>query len=115
MTRLAISLAIATLALFMWSAERTGAEAAALSVHDALGGVTFSQVATVSHRQIKRRKRTYGTGKRYLRRSNQRHYILDGRGLRYYGSGLYYLDPYPFYTQRCRFLADCPCRYLAGC
>lgn len=36
-------------------------------------------------------------------------------GLFYIGSGLYTRRPHPRYDYACRFLADCPCRFLAGC
>ena len=38
-----------------------------------------------------------------------------GARLQYIGSGLYTLRPNYRYDYSCRFVADCPCRFLAGC
>ena len=106
MTKLAIGLMAAALMLFAWMPQGTEAQAAPLSIHQALAGVKLMPVSEASHRQIRKRNRTYASKRRYRKRSHRRAY----RGYRYY-----YVLPSPIYLERCRFLADCPCRYLAQC
>jgi len=106
MTKLAIGLMAAALMLFAWMPQGTEAQAAPLSIHQALAGVKLLPVSKASHRQIRKRKRAYASKRRYRERLYRRAY----RGYRYH-----YVLPSPVYLERCRFLADCPCRYLAQC
>ena len=115
MTKLATGLVAAALALILWSPGQTGAQAAPLSVHNALAGVKLMPVTKASHRQIRRRNRTYKNKRSYRKRLHRRYGHRRGHPLRYGGAGFYYLDPGPYFVERCRFLSDCPCRYLAQC
>ena len=113
MTKLATGLAAAALALILWSPGPWSAQAAPLSVHNALAGVKLSPVTKASHRQI--RRRSYKNRRSYRKRLHRRYGRRRGHSLRYGGAGFYYLDPGPYFVERCRFLSDCPCRYLAQC
>jgi len=111
MTKLAIGLVAAALMLFAGALEHTEAQAAPLSIHKALAGVKLMSATKASHRQIRHRNRAYAKKRRYRKRLyRHRGYLRAYRGYRYY-----YVYPSPIYLERCRFLADCPCRYLAQC
>ena len=116
MTKLGIGLMAAALMLFAWTPQGAEAQAAPLSAHKALAGVKLVPVAKASHRQIRKRNRTYSSKRRYRKRLHRRY-----RGYRrvyrprYGGYRYYYLYASPYYVERCRFLANCPCRYLAQC
>ena len=109
MTKLAFGLVAAALMLFAWTPQGTEAQASPLSIHKALAGVTLMPVARASHQQI--RTRTYTTRRHYRKRHHRHH----GHRRAYRGYRYYYVLPSPIYLERCRFLADCPCRYLAQC
>ena len=111
MTKLGIGLTAAALMLFAWTPQSTQAQAAPLSVHNALAGVKLAPVTKASHRQIRKRNRTYSTKRRYRKRLHRRY----GYRRIYRGYRSYYVYPRPYFLERCRFLADCPCRYLAQC
>lgn len=111
MTKLAIGLMAVAFTLFAWLPQGTEAQATPLSIHQALAGVNLMPVSKASHRQIRKRNRTYASKHRYRKRLH-RHY---GYRRAYRGHRYYYVLPSPIYLERCRFLADCPCRYLAQC
>lgn len=114
-------LAAATLGVFCSGHQIAGAADAVPGTYDLAQHADSFRAAharTVEHTDNWLLNRRYLHKRTVIRakpRTSQRRTTYKGTNAYFVGSGFYTQIQYAPRNVSCRFLADCPCRYLAGC